>query len=845
MEFNLARVLASTRLTHVKQPLWMEPAQVKRSGRMPNLTAAPIALLLALASCQRPQAGEVGLPSEPSASHRLPTGARLDPAGRSLRVGNMPLAARVSPDGRYLALSLSGWREQGIEILDRARGVVVQRLPQPGAFLGLAWAADASMLYASGGSAETVYLYTWDASRQEPAFLSDSITLRADSSATTVHRYPAGLALSRDGRFLYVAENLADSIAIVDLATRRVRQRLGMSSYPYDVAVAPDDRVYVSSWGGSTISVFRASPDGLRADGGIEVGRHPSALCLSADGSRLFTTSASTDQIAVVDTRAGRVIARLSDPPPSGVLEGSTPNALALSPDGTRLFVAEADANAVAVFDLSAGASGISSAHGNDRLAGRIPTEWYPTAVTLLGDSLWVVNGKGGGAGPNPRGAQPDTPLADGDSLYTLGQLNGTVTILPAKAAGRALDSLSARVARANGWDASPSRQAHYPPFQHVIYVIKENRTFDQVLSDLPRADGDTSLLFFPRNVSPNHHALAERFGIYDRFFVNAEVSAQGHPWSTAGYVTEYVEKTTPDIYRSRRPETAGEGEVDDPAMGFVWNQAIKKGLVLRIYGEYGEPIPSESGDPGPARYRSTRAALRSYTSDQYPSFDLGVSDQRRANVWVAEFQADVAAGRMPVLEIIHLPSDHTAGARAGYPTPKAYMADNDLALGRVVDALSHSPFWASTVMFVLEDDAQDGPDHVDSHRSVLLVISPYSRAGLVRRFVNTTDVLATIEEILGLGPLSQFDRFGRPLREIWAGSPDLRPFAALTPTHSLTEINPSRGAGARRSARLDFSAVDRVEDDEFNRILWRALKGSAPYPAVRRAGTLEYTRSR
>jgi hypothetical protein len=568
-------------------------------------------------------------------------------------------------------------------------------------------------------------------------------------------------------------------------------------------------------------------------------------MCLNADGSRLFVASASTDQVAVVDTRAGRVIARLADPPPSGVLEGSTPNALALSADGTRLFVAEADANSVAVFELSAAASGVASARGDDRLAGRIPSEWYPTAVLALGDSLWVVNGKGRGAGPNPKEGQSDVPLVEGDSLYVLGQLNGTVTVLPAPAAGRSLDSLSARVATANGWDLPPSTRAHYPPFQHVVYVIKENRTFDQVLSDLPRADGDTSLLFFPRSVAPNHHALAERFGIYDRFFVNAEVSAQGHPWSTAGYVTDFVEKTTPDVYRSRRPEPVGEGEVDDPAMGFLWNAAIKQGITLRNYGEYGEPIPQQPDDSTPPRYRATRAPLRPYTSERYPSFDVGIPDQRRADVWLDDLRTDVAAGRMPALEILHLPNDHTAGARAGRPTPKAYMADNDLALGRIVEALSRSPFWGSTVMFVLEDDAQDGPDHVDSHRSVLLVISPYSRTGVVRRFVNTTDVLATIEEILGLGPLSQFDRFGRPLREIWAGSPDRRPYAALTPDQSLAELNPSHGADARRSARLDFSAVDRVEDDEFNHILWRAIKGPAPYPAIRRAATLEYTRAR
>lgn len=804
-----------------------------------------VAAGLVVQACQRPQPAEVGLPSEPSASHRLPTGVRLDPAGRSLPVGNMPLAARLSPDERYLVLSLSGWREQGLEVVDRGRGVVVQRLPQPGAFLGLAWTADGSTLYASGGSADVVYSYRWRPERADPAVLSDSLILRTSPADTAERRYPAGLGISADGRSLFVAENLSDSVAVVDLATARVRQRIKVPAYPYDVAVAADGKVYVSGWGGSAIAVLSPNPDGLRLEQTIEVDRHPSALRLSADGSRLFAASGSTDRITVVDTRASRVIAHLADPPPSGALEGSTPNALALSADGTRLFVAEADANAVAVLELSADAAGVGSAHGNDRLAGRIPTEWYPTALIALGDSLWVVNGKGRGAGPNPAGGQPNSPPGEHDSLYVLGQLNGTVTVLPALAAGTLLDSLSARVAHANGWDQAPAQRAHYPPFQHVIYVIKENRTFDQVFGDLPQADGDTSLLFFPRTVSPNHHALAERFGIFDRFFVNAEVSAQGHPWSTAGYVTDFVEKTTPDVYRSQRPEPEGEGEVDDPAMGFLWNEAIKKGLALRNYGEYGEPAPTQSGDPGPTRYRATREALRPYTSPLYPSFDLGVPDQRRADVWLADFQADVAAGRMPTLEIMHLPNDHTAGARAGRPTPKAYMADNDLALGRIVEALTRSPFWTSTVMFILEDDAQDGPDHVDSHRSVLLVISPYSRTGVVRRFVNTTDVLATIEEILGLGPLSQFDRFGRPLREIWAGSPDLGAYTALTPQQSLTELNPSTGIGARRSARLDFSAVDRVDDDEFNRILWRALKGPAPYPAVRRASTLEYSRAR
>ena len=267
--------------------------------------------------------------------------------------------------------------------------------------------------------------------------------------------------------------------------------------------------------------------------------------------------------------------------------------------------------------------------------------------------------------------------------------------------------------------------------------------------------------------------------------------------------------------------------------------------MSLRNYGEYGEPVPP-------------RRATRDGPGIAPPGLRYGRTPTRRIrrSTWGCpisagrtcgspSFGADVAAGRMPALEIMHLPNDHTAGARAGRPTPRAYMADNDLALGRIVEALSRSPFWASTVMFILEDDAQDGPDHIDSHRSVLLVLSPYSRAGVVQRFVNTTDVLATIEEILGLGPLSQFDHFGRPLREIWAATPDLKPYTAVTPAQSLAELNPPTGVGARRSARLDLSGVDRIDDDEFNRILWRALKGSARYPAVRRAATLEYTRGR
>jgi len=327
---------------------------------------------------------------------------------------------------------------------------------------------------------------------------------------------------------------------------------------------------------------------------------------------------------------------------------------------------------------------------------------------------------------------------------------------------------------------------------------------------------------------------------------VNAEVSNQGHPWSTSAYVTDFVEKTTPDDYRLLRPEHDEPGDADDPAAGYLWDAAVKKGITLRDYGEYAEPDPDTVRTGGGRQERSVLASLAPYTSPSYPSFDLAIPDQRRADAWLAEFHVYERSGRFPALEILHLPGDHTSGGRRRRPTPKAYMADNDLALGRIVEAISRSRYWKSTVMFVVEDDAQDGPDHLDSHRSVLLVVSAWNKGGVIHRFVNTTDVLATIEELLGLDALSHFDRFGHPLRDVWNTKPDERPYVALTPAQSRTELNVADGADARRSDRIDLSRADRVDDDTFNRILWRAVKGTAvPYPRAHRVPVQEYARMR
>ena len=797
---------------------------------------------------------------------RLPTGARLDPAGRSVDAGSMPLAMTLSPDGRHVVLLLNGWREQGVQVLDRATGAVVQTAPQAAAFIGLAFSPRASVLFVSGGNQDVVYGYDW---RDGRATLRDSIILATKPDPRrSGTRYPAGLAVSPDGTRLYVAENLADSLAVIDLTrpqagTRgHVIERHATERYPYGVVVTPNGDVFVSAWGGHTVSVFTPNDRGGLADAGrIRVGRHPSALTLNADGSRLFVASGSTDRIAVVDTRARRLVKHLDDPPPEGPAEGSTPNALVLSRDGKRLFVAEADANAVGVFELSAAASGDTTARGDDLLAGRIPVGWYPTALAIAGDTLWVVNGKGRGTSPNPNYPHPGTGThLSRPTSYTLGQLSGTVTIIPrASVSGRELAEYTERVMRANNWTTRRATP-RYPPIEHVVYIIKENRTYDQVLGDLPQADGDTSLLFFPRPVSPNHHALAERFGIYDRFFVNAEVSPDGHNWSVAAYTTDYLQKTVPSNYSDRgrtydyegtnrcttRPCEPPEDDVAEPASGYLWDLAQRAGVTFRNYGEFVIPEGIDPESRMPAGYKGSKPFLAANTNREFPGYDLNITDQLRADVFLKEFEQFVLEGRMPRLIVMRLPNDHTAGARAGAPTPRAYMADNDLALGRVVEAISRSPFWRSTAIFVVEDDAQNGPDHVDSHRTPFYVISPWARPGVHHRFTNTTDVVLTMEEILGLGSLSQFDYYGRPLREVWTETPDLTPYTALTPAVPIDERNPSTGRGARESERLDLTFEDVAEEDLFNQVLWRAIKGEdVPFPGVTRMSALEWKRAK
>lgn len=779
------------------------------SLRSCRLAVSLAALLCTLLSAQ----------DKPQFTSPLPTGVRLDPAGDAVELGSMPINLVLAPEGDRAVVVLSGWREQGIQVIDLNTHKVTQTLLQEGAFYGAAFSPDGHHLCVSGGNTDMIFVYSWKngaASLQNKFELAKTKT--ADGTGTS---YPAGLTFSPNGKFIYVAENVGDRLAVMNAATGEITQRFSSDHYPYGVALTEDGRVFVSNWGSSTLSQFKVLIDGkLAYIGRIEVGRHPSALAVREP--RLYVTLAGSDRVAVVDTRSRKVARYLHDAAPGAPDEGSTPNAVAFSSDGKRLFAAEADNNAVATFDAVTG-----------RLLGRIPTDWYPTAIAATNKQLLIVSGKGHGTHANPDGPVPLTNWPDGwPTAYTLGQLNGTLRMLPASLALPQLAKFSEQVASANNWQNRRAAR-RYPPFHHVIYIIKENRTYDQVLGDMKEGDGDPSLVYFPDiAVSPNHHQLARRFGLFDRFFVNAEVSSQGHIWSTAAYVTNYGEKVVPSGYAGKRADVDGE-ESDEPERGFLWTLAKREGVTFRDYGEMVTP-----GWP------VTQHDLDGDINPDYAPMDFVTQDQKRADVWIAELQRFVRDGNMPQLELMWLPMDHLTAARPGKCTPRACMADNDLALGRIVQALSTSPYWKDTVIFVVEDDAQAGPDHTDSHRAPFYAISAYNRPGTVHRFINTTDVIAAIEDILGMGRLSKFDYFSRSLVDIFAPTPNLAPYNPITPTQDLNEKNPPNTAAARMSEGLDFSAPDRADDQVYNRILWLMLKGNTRPPVAQSHAALQALQS-
>jgi len=747
----------------------------------------------------------------------------LDPAGEQIKVGDWPFGAALSPDGKRLAVTNNGMGLQSISMIDTAtlqvRETVLVRRPQS-LFLGLAWSADGTRLYASGGSSNMVGVFdtSGEKTKQIAKIEVCPTELGQDGKPKTARMYCGGLALSPDGKRLFVAEVLNNSVTVIDTQSNEVRTEIPVKGNPYTVIFSPDGaKAYVSSWGGGTVTVIDTATE--KAGNTIATGDHPCAMALTPDGTRLLVCNANSDTVSVIDTAADRVVHTISLQPYPDAPFGSMPNACCVTRDGRTLYVANAgnnDVAAISLVDRQWGAEQVK-AYG---ILGIVPTAWFPSAVSVMpdGNRLLVTCAKGLGAGQN---ADP--------KMYIGFMLHGIVCA-PEISSPEQLAQYTTRAAQLNGFvegksvrptassepSAIPRRVGEPSPIKYVVYIIKENRTYDQVLGDLPQGNGVPELCYFGREVSPNHHAIAEEYVLLDNFYVDGSVSADGHQWSCGAIATDAMEKTWQASYSKRGPGFGG--PIVYPSAGYIWDLCAANGITHRTYGEM-EGVTANKDNACP----------------DYVGWDLKTpgGDQRNADVFLRELSEFEKAGEMPRFIIMSLPQDHTGGTVPGWPTPKACVADNDLALGRIVEGLSKSRFWPEMAVFVVEDDAQAGPDHVDAHRTVALVASPYCKRGIVdSTFYDTASMLRTIELILGLPPMTQFDAAATPMVNCLTNQPDLSPYACKPNMHPIDELNPQAAYGAEKCIAMDWTDFDKAPWDELNRILWHSIKGpDAPYP--------------
>jgi YVTN family beta-propeller protein len=705
----------------------------------------------------------------------LASGWRIHPAGGQITVGTLPLGLITLGDGSLMVTD-DGYGPNGLLHVDPGAGRITDTLPLHNTWLGLARAGDT--VWASGGRSNAVYRFVPRASgwRVDTAQLADS----------TTPLFAAGLAVA--GGRVAVVGNVSDSLYVLDATTLARLATVPVGHHPYTV-LADSANWYVSNWGDSSISVVSRTARASERPSALFVGAHPSALVLR--GHELFAALAGENAVARLDLATGRVVEQLSVSLAPHAPTGSDPNALALSPDGRTLYVALAGNNAVAVVRVGARTL---------RVLGMIPAGWYPTALATSADGrmLYVANGKGNGSGSNA------------DGRYIGNVITGSVSVIPVPDSA-ALARHTARVLAlspfTNPGIRAAVRPSGRPPVRHVVYVIRENRTYDQVFGDVAAGDGDASLAIFNDSITPNAHAIVKRWVLFDNFYVDGEVSADGHEWSDRAFAGDYNEKTWPAVYSGRRPwDLTDGGDLEDPTGRYLWDAARKKGLWMVNFGEMVE------GEAADSVYHTNIAGLRGVTDPHYPSFILDIPDTVRARMFGDSVDSWDRQGRFPDLVIVYLPRDHTLGKRATRWTPRAMVAENDLAVGRVVDRLSRSPAWKSLALFALEDDAQNGPDHVDAHRSVLLLASPWARRGAVdSTFYTTSSVVRTIGLLLDLPPLSQFDAGAAPLWNAFAPRADTTAFAglpsALAPRRAQSERVPlahsrSRSGGTRQGRR-------------------------------------------
>ncbi len=924
-----------------------------------------IAVVPLLALCALLVVFVVARAADRSRRINLPTSKSLTlpVPGYLARTNSFPATIALSPDGRYAALLNQGYgteesgARQSIAILDLSNNQLHDfpddRLSddystRQSYFIGLAFSSDGKHLYASVGSIT-------DPTGEKPKSTGNGIAVYkfADGQVTperfikiapqpiaagkevafgvrktpagTALPYPAGFAVlpGAKGDRLLIANNLSDNAVLLDVDSGTIEKSFDLSrsryipgAYPYVlIASKAGTKAWVSLWNASTVAELNLETgkvtrwiDLQKHDDPNAPSSHPTALLLSPNEETLYVALANADIVAAVDLKSGVAYPfyRTGFKNP-----GSTLQAIALSPNGKYLFAAVAALDAIAVFevkDLPKPAPGTAS--GGVTIIEEpsfIPTEWYPSALAIAGDDLLIATAKGEGSGPNnmrnelkgerKRKEHPYIPTLIGGSIQRL-----SLADIEKNLAAYTHQVEEDNLIRSDGGKLEFAGGTN--PIRHVIYVLKENRTYDQILGDLPAGDGDPSLTMYGKDITPNEHKLALQFGVLDNFYDSGEVSGDGHLWSTAATTTDYNEKTWPIAYRSKErtydfggsvaeefPLEQGIPDVDDPATGFLWDNLARRGLTYRVYGEFiaavwckgekakspkqgtlspssatcpvaeikkGEPLPPNVGNPrgGPSpwpwaipqmkRMRPTKAALRGHYDPQFPDFNTDYPDQLRADEFLREFaefvKAKGTAKELPQFMLLYLPDDHTGGTRPAKPTPRASVADNDLALGRVVDAVSHSPYWDDTAIFVLEDDAQDGADHVDAHRSIAFVISKYAprtpQPFVDHRFYTTVSVIHTMEALLGLPPMNLFDAHAPLLAPLFAGPGTQPPFQADDKnlrSGLIYAVNEKKAPGAKESSQMNFSRPDAADAKKLNAILWQDAKSSVPMPTIDR----------
>jgi YVTN family beta-propeller protein len=788
---------------------------------------------------------DITIPGPEGANAMLVSGWKTTPAGRHIQSGDMILSGQVSPDGTLFAFTNTGYTHHALHIVDLATEKEIATFPLERAWSGLVFAHDGKRIYVSSGAGnpnnDIQYFDRWDTQGWKESSADSFINGYTLFGALKTETAVSWLGISADGTLLYALNNSDDHLYVVETRGGRGVSRVKVGDHPLSARLSKDgNTLYVANLGDATVSVVDVSDkEHPKVTSTLATDPHPNDLVVTRD-DRLIVSCGHTNNVISFDLKTGRRLEVISTALGPKAPAGSTPVSLALSPDGGRLYVANADNNSVAVIDI------------DDRSMstplGFVPTGWYPTFVTMSKDGkrMIVASSKGNGTGPNLV-KRPIDPIVPAVSFQHHGnQLNGLVSFIDTPDA-QTLAGLTKRVydntpyrdtlleaSGAGGESVIPTKVGEPSPITHVLFIMKENRTYDQVFGDLKQGNGDPSLTLFGRDVTPNQHALAEQFVLLDNLYASGEVSQDGQPWTTSAYANEFTQRAwTLSYARHGRVDTGN--RISEQSTPYIWELARAKGLTARTYG-----MGSRRGVAETRSLKFEQEPLEPRVEER-PTDPrmLRARDHVRADRFIEEFQGMDRDGTVPNLMFMSLGENHTSGTAPGSYTPKAMVASNDVAVGKIVEAITKSKVWSAFAIFIIEDDAQNGPDHVDSHRTAGLVISPYVKRRIVdSTMYSTVSMLRTIELLLGLPPMTQHDAAAPPMVNSFVAKPDLSGFKAVPAAIDLLTKNPSQGYGAAISAAMDFSDYDRVDEDTLNRILWHSIKGvNVLYPApVRRA---------